>query len=697
MGKTIKLTEEQIRRFFGEGFGKRLLGERTQGKEPTPAFSDDTDIPKRYQKTLGHNFDSNKVDAKDRTIVTNTDPDKDGLFFTNQDYIPREVAGGTDLPGFGGAAAKMADFGQANLTKDNAIAGNSDSEALLVKIREVFDRTVKDVGGGSTMNILDVLKILHQIKGKAKSKNGNSESNGDEITEDDAIQFLNSLSIDYILSNFITVNAPDYVFWRLKNLSKDEIAAIETTYGRDFSNFGKRCDGCGATTWKTTVTPYEHDDAHINFEYMGGDAAGKKLNEANDDVDDGIVQGSSFNGAGRVYEKLLPFQIHHMNENPGDNSPLNLSCLCPNCHAITGSYGKQKSNLDSKAFDILKNNTTVNDGSLNGFLNDEEVNRIANEIKKGKFETRTVVNNITGVDNDSANINEFTFDPQNQELQARVQSFGIKNPEQFINDFNELFISIYNEGAAKFKESLKLNEEAGAEDKSEKHGKEEDKKLGGVDFYHEISVSSNKTITLQLYCGKKPYIFSAFKNNAIPLTRMYYETDDNRTAAIIYVRNRIFNAALNAAKEYYHRMSDWISNAPGWAKKSSNDENGNITIDALSKMKSGTYAGQKKRAGLFEPAGSDTNAAITREKKLKSQARSTDLYTQSMLYAMGIILTGDEKRAASTVNNQSKILGDSLIKYLLSQRQKWAGKSLGRTEAQQRETIRQILKDGGFY
>ena len=439
MGKKIKLTEEQIHRLFGEGFGKKLLGERTQIKEPTPTFSGDADVPKRYQKTLGHNFDSNKVDAKGRTIGTNIDPDKDGMFFTNQDYIPREVAGGTDLPGFGGAAAKMADFGQANLTKGNAIAGNSDSEALLVKIREVFDNTF---GKDTNMNILDVLKIIHQIKDKAKTKGGDKKGDSDEITEDDAIQFLNSLSINYILSNFITVNAPDYVFWRLKNLSKDEIAAIEATYGRDFSNFGTRCDGCGATTWKTTVTPYEHDDAHINFEYMGGDAAGKKLNEANDDVDDGIVPGSSFNGAGRVYEKLLPFQIHHMNENPGDNSPLNLSCLCPNCHAITGSYGKQKGNLDYKAFDILKNNTTVNDGSLNGFLNDEEVNRIANEIKKGKFETRTIVNNITGVDNDSANIDEFTFDPKNQELQARVQSFGIKNPEQFIKDFNELFMSI---------------------------------------------------------------------------------------------------------------------------------------------------------------------------------------------------------------------------------------------------------------
>ena len=694
MGKTIKLTEEQIRRFFGEGFEKRLLGERMQVKKPIPTFSDDTDVPKSYQKTSGHKFDSNKVDTKGRTVVTNTDPDKDGLFFTNQDYIPREVAGGADLPGFGGAAAKMADFGQANLTKNNAIAGNSDSEALLVKIREVFDNTFEK---GTNMNILDVLKIIHQIKDKAKTKGGDKKGDSDEITEDDAIQFLNSLSIDYILSNFVTVNAPDYVFWRLKNLSKDEIAAIETTYGRDFSNFGTRCDGCGATTWKTTVTPYEHDDAHINFEYMGGDAAGKKLNEANDDVDDGIVPGSSFNGAGRVYEKLLPFQIHHMNENPGDNSPFNLSCLCPNCHAITGSYGKQKSNLDDKAFNILKNNTTVNDGSLNGFLNDEEVNRIANEIKKGKFETRTVVNNITGVDNDSANINEFTFDPQNQELQARVQSFGIKNPEQFINDFNELFMSIYNEGAEKFEESLKLNEETGEEDKTEKHGKEEDKKLGGVDFYHEISVSSNKNISLQLYCGKKPYIFSAFKNNAIPLTKMYYETDENRTAAIIYVRNRVFNAALNAAKEYYHRMSDWVSNAPGWAKKSSNDENGNIVVDALTKMKPGTYAGQKKRAGLFEPAGSDNNAAITREKKLKSQARSTDLYTHSMLYAMGTILTAPEKTAMSTVNNQSKILGDSLIEYLLSQRKNWEGKSLGRTQGEERETIKQILKDGGFY
>ena len=69
MGKTIKLTEEQIRRFFGEGFGKRLLGERIQVKEPTPSFSGDADIPKRYQKTLGHSFDSGEVDDKGKTKV----------------------------------------------------------------------------------------------------------------------------------------------------------------------------------------------------------------------------------------------------------------------------------------------------------------------------------------------------------------------------------------------------------------------------------------------------------------------------------------------------------------------------------------------------------------------------------------------------------------------------------------------------
>lgn len=701
MGKTVRLTEEQIRRFFGEGFGKRLLGEDSIQKiPPTPEFSANSDVPKMYQRTLGHSFDSGKVDAKGRPIVTPEDPDKDGLFYTNQDYIPREVAGGTDLPGFGGAVAKIADFAGADLNKKNALAGNSDSEALLVKIREVFDSKFEK---GTNMNIIDVLKIIHEIKGEAKTKSEYEKSKGDEITEDDAIQFLNSISIDYILSNFITVNAPDYVFWRLKNLSKNEIENIETTYGRNFEHFGERCDGCGATTWKTTVTPYEHDDAHINFEYMGGDAAKGKLNEGkkvSDGVDDGIMPGSNFNGAGKVYEKRLPFQIHHMNENPGDNSPLNLSCLCPNCHAITGSYGKQKGDLDAKAFDILKNNTTVNDGSLNGFLDDSEVKSVAEQIKKGKFDSRTIGNRITGVDAAGVNIDEFTFDPENSELQARVKSFGVENPKDFIQGFNELFRSIYSEGARWFnnllKESRNIFEENEGEDKNEVPGKEQKREIDGLEFYFTVSLSSNRNISLRLFCGKKPYIFSAFRNNAIPLTRMYYETAENKAATITHIRNKIFGAALNSVKEYKNKMSDWVSRAPGWATKFDNDKNGNIVIDTLTKMKPGTHLGQRQRAGLLEPSGSDNNAALTRQKKAASQTRSTGEFSDPVLSIIEIILTTpDDDRAKMGAYSNKEILGDSLIKYLLDMRQIWAGKSqqLGRTKEERRNTVIDILND----
>ena len=702
MGKTVRLTEEQIRRFFGEGFGRTLLGEdRIQKIPPTPEFSDVNDIPKRYRRTLGHTFDSGEADANGNVITTDVDPDNDGLFFTNQDYIPREVVGGTDLPGFGGAVAKIADFAGTDLNKKNALVGNSDSEALLVKIREVFDNTFEK---GTNMNILDVLKIIHQIKDKAKTNGGDKKDDSDEITEEDAIQFLNSISIDYILSNFITVNAPDYVFWRLKNLTPQEIDSIQNVYGRDFRNFGKRCDGCGATTWKTTVSPYEHDDAHINFEYMGGDASradGGKLNEKKAVVDDGIMPGSNFSGAGKVYEKLLPFQIHHMNENPGDNSPLNLSCLCPNCHAITGSYGKQKSDLDAKAFDILKNNTTVNDGSLNGFLNDDEVKKVAEQIKKGKFDSRTVGNRITGAGIAGVNIDEFTFDPGNAELQERVRGFGVENPEAFIKGFNEMFKSVYAEGARWFSSSLKesrnITEDTEGEDRSEVPGKEQMLEIDGIEFYFTVSMSSNKNISLRLFCGKKPYIFSAFRNNAVTLTRMYYETNENRVAAIIHVRNKVFGAALNAVKEFKHKMSDWVSRAPAWATKFDKDKNGNIVIDALTQMKPGTHAGQRRRAGLLEPSGSDNNAAIAREKMAASQARSTGEFSERTLEMIGSILTmPDDDRAKKAAYSNNVILGESLVDYLLDMRQIWAGKKLGGTKKERLDTIRNILIDGNF-
>lgn len=714
MGKTIKLTEEQIHRFFGEGFGKRLLGESGRkltvpgGRQvmlgPEREFTDET-MPKPYAKTSGHVYMIG-VDNDGNPITSTTDNDENGLFYTGQDYIPREKSGDVDLPGWAGSVAKMADFGQANLTKDNAIAGNSDSEELLVKIREVFDKTIKAKGLGTTMNILDVLKILHQIKGNAKSKSGNAESKGDEITEDDAIQFLNSLSIDYILSNFITVNAPDYVFWRLKNLSEKEINNIINTYGRDFHEFGQRCDGCGAVTWKTTVSPFEHDDAHINFEYMGGDAAGKgkKLNEDNE-------ESLGYNSVGKVYEAPLPFQIHHMNENPGDNSPLNLSCLCPNCHAITGSHSANKKNFNADSFGILQNNNTaVKEDSLNGFLNDEEVNRIADSIKKGKYESGSIVNGITGVNIKGTEINEFMFDPNNAELQKKVYSFGVNDPASFISDFDGFFASIYNEGAELFNEFIKnLNKSKSpnipnsADDSSqitEAKSKTPEQKgfnpceLGGIHFQTKVSITPAGNVYLQIFCGEEPFVFSAFKNNSISLTRMYFEIAKNKIAAITGVRNSVFNACLNAVSGIKHKLSSWTDNAPYWIK----DKEGNIVPSNITSLKSGDAESREKIRGFFQDSGGDTNAAITREKKLKSQARSTDVYTQRMLDAMGIILTApDDKMAKLTADNQLKNFGESLINYLLDQRVNWKGKKLGDTDKQRREKIKEILRVGKFY
>ena len=712
MGKTIKLTEEQIRRFFGEGFGKRLIGEsggnlslpggRQVALKPEREFTDET-IPKAYAKTSGHVYMVG-VDDEGNPITSTTDNGENGTFYTGQDYVPREKSGDVDLPGWGGSVAKMADFGQANLRQGDANYGTEDSNALLRLIRKRFDEEVKKRGEGSTMNILDVLKIIHRMK-DTKIVDGEKakDENGDEITEDEAVKFLNGLNINYILSNYVTVNAPDYVFWRLKNLSEKEIDNIINTYGRDFHGFGQRCDGCGAVTWMTTVSPFEHDDAHINFEYMGGDAANGKLNEGNE-------ESFKYSGVGKTYKAMLPLQIHHMNENPGDNSPLNLSCLCPNCHAITGSHSAQKKNFDTDSFRILQNNNTaVKEGSLNGFLNDEEVNMVADSIRNGKNESRSIVNGITGVDIKGAEINKFMFDPGNAELQEKVSSFGIKDPVKFISDFDGFFVSVYNEGVDLFNEFIKNlggqespNTEGGADDSNqiaEAKAKAPKKKgfaeynLGGIPFKAKVSITTAGNVFFQVFCGEEPFIFSAFKNNSISLTRMYFEIAKNKTAAITAVRNRVFNACLNAARENEHKMSHWTENAPGWAK----DINGKIVPSSITSLKPYDEKDRKKANLFFQNSGSDENAAITREKKLRSQARSTDLYTNSMLDNMGVILTAPEKIANSTAKNQLGILGESLVQYLLSQRQNWAGRDLGRTKEQQRGTVKQILRDGNFY
>jgi hypothetical protein len=242
MGKTVRLTEEQIHRFFGKGFGEYIFEKASSNPETNPFAK-----IKMHQDTLKK--------ASNDYVKGDNNPNKsdDAQSNVGFNYTSRE---GKDLPGYGGSIAKMADFGAADLTSENAI-GNQE-----------FLRAIKSLHKGGPLNLIDVLDILHRVKNGEKPK----DKDGKEMAIE-AKDFLDSIQIDYILSNFVTVNAPDYVFWRLKNLSTDEIDRIKTVYKRDFSEFGQRCDGCGASAWKTTVTPFGHDDAHINLEYMGGEAA----------------------------------------------------------------------------------------------------------------------------------------------------------------------------------------------------------------------------------------------------------------------------------------------------------------------------------------------------------------------------------------------------------------------------------------
>ena len=599
MGKTIKLTEEQIHRLFGEGFGKKLIGERNQ----KPITMDDVD---KYQMADASKRYSDIGQAGHSYANGTNEPGEDDYYHTGFHYVPRE---GKDLPGWGGAVAKMAGFGQANLANQET----PDNNELLKIIKSLHGQNTEQAN--PRLNLLDVLDILHRLKsGKGSSKKIRYGKLGDEkeITEEDAFNFLNSINIDFILSNFVTVNAPDYVFWRLKNLTPEEIANIRKTYGRDFRNFGQRCDGCGLSTWKTTVALNAHDDAHINMEYMGSDASKTKEYTLSE-------------GKRAYVEKPIPFQIHHMNENPGDNSPLNLSCLCPNCHALTGSYGKKKTELDSESFNILASlEDTGTTGSLTDVMSDEEKTKIVNSLKKGEFDKRSIVNNIMGV-NLTDNLN-----PSDPELQKHISMFGVKNPKKFITDFNKLFNSIWNEGKEKYitfnkisstidskklEESYVLEDNDDNDDDIEETGNTSTGKhiLDGIETTCNVGISNRGNVFLELYIGTPPFIFDAFKNNAISLTPMYFEDEKRRNIATNDIRNRILGAVLNCVKEYHTKMSDWES---PYSKSEYRD------------LKPTSMADREKIKIAFAEKGGSERNELAHSRKKRAQPRQKLVYSE---------------------------------------------------------------------
>ena len=523
MGKTVRLTEEQIMRFFGPGFGKRLIGEASVNPTDVRDRTLDSDRGRKiaadkYGKTSGH--------------APGTERDG-GMYYNGIHYLPRQ---GKDLPGYGGSVATMASYGAADLNGNNSIGNNE----LLKKIREIH--------GNGPLNLIDVLDILHQLNGKKA-----------ESPSEEAFEFLNSINVNYILGNFLTVNAPDYMFWRLQNLTQKEIQNIKLRYGRDLSAFGQRCDGCGITEWKTTVTPFEHDDAHINLEYMGSDAAEKplSLNESG--------------GPRRFMTYPVPFQIHHMNENPGDNNPLNLSCLCPNCHALTGSFGMPKENIDAthmKALSQLEDmlgGVSGADGSLaESLMSDEEKRQIVASLKGGEFDRSDVADSLAGVNSEN-----YEMDP------SKLAQFGIDDPGRFMSDFDDFFRAIYQAGLNEYKKHYLLNEDAEITGDNPEGGDDTnstadtitkgEKDFDGVKIYYAVRCSGQGNVTLSISAGTESHIFDAFQNKAIPLTPMYYETPENRRYAMIQARNGILKAILNSIKEVKKgKMSGW--EGPSWIK-----------------------------------------------------------------------------------------------------------------------------------
>ncbi len=703
MGKTIKLTEGQIRRFFGEGFGRKILGEsgnddRMRRKEEFLNSDPVQDIAKKaYGKTMSHPDRDNGM------------PTDDSTYHLGFHHTSRE---GKDLPGYGGAVAKIADFSATDLNRENAIYGDNNAllERILEEHKKYLDAEEKKNPEKANeiprnLNLMDVLEIMHKLKDqKTDPKNAGKE----------AFDFLNSININYILSNFVTVNAPDYVFWRLKNLTPQEIANVKETYGRDFSGFGQRCDGCGIKEWKTTVTPFEHDDAHINLEYMGSEAAKNavKINE-------------NAGGPRRFNTFPIAFQIHHMNENPGDNSPLNLSCLCPNCHTLTGSYGIRKGDITADTQKILSQLEELSGGisgatdSLNSAIPDEEQEKIVKNLKAGDFERRDITNSQIGVNGQT----DFMLNPENVDIIKRISEFGVTNPKSFIEGFNKMLYGIWDDGYEMYAALHKLPGSYDLkEDKKTKKNTSSKKtqtfKLDGVEFTCVLRCIDGK-ITVEIFAGESPFVFSAFKNRLILLNQMYYESPENRDQAKLEVRDMIFGSVLNAYKNYRTKMSNW--RAPEYLQKDAGKNNAkektenDIVADRIANIKpiGDAYITANGEFGIDSTGKLDAESLFNKpETKTHSQGRLQDVISQkqarqrsnfnegNLRHCYDILTTNNEKVLAGKINHIGKIYGSELVDFLLKKRKEGVGKQIpSEPENVKLDAMRNLLAnaEGGFY
>ena len=228
-------------------------------------------------------------------------------------------------------------------------------------------------------------------------------------------------------------------------------------------------------------------------------------------------------------------------------------------------------------------------------MSSDEKKKIVNSLKRGEFERRDVTNSIMGVGMDGG----LELDSNDPELLEHVSQFGVSDPKKFIEDFNDFFMKIWDEGLEEYKkhhelkESVSLNEEEGeTEDDSNEPtdmSSVADGTLDGVKYTYEVRCSKLGNVTLFLYAGETPLVFGGFKNNYISLTPMYYEDETYREKAKNEIRNRVLGAVLNSmAQVKKGKMSKW--EAPSWTKDDVKDANGKVVgsrvvVDRIKNMK----------------------------------------------------------------------------------------------------------------
>ena len=350
MGKTIRLTEEQIRRFFGEGFGKTILGEGRRKKEP-----------EKTELSLSGKYSPNA------NIKSKNDP-----FSGEENPAPASHTGfhqierggrSKDYPGAHGAWVKMHDFGNIRLGNDKT--GVFDVDTIIEQMYKL--------NNGKALNVIDAVKIIQGLKSGTMAPQG-------EVSEEEIKGLLNTLNIQTIFANYLNLRNGKYVYTRLMQLTPEEIETIEKEYGRNFEGWGTKCDACGVQVWKTTIMRNEHDDAHINMEYMGAGGKEKGASGGMAVVNESARQFKTYS---------LNFEIHHMNEVAGDNNPLNLACLCPNCHSLAGSTNMNKRGLTQEQFNFLETEGLKNkDGSIMGEMSEDEQNEMIKDLKYGYFDAQ---------------------------------------------------------------------------------------------------------------------------------------------------------------------------------------------------------------------------------------------------------------------------------------------------------------------